>query len=330
MKQNTFMVNLLNKKEQLKNLYQKNQLFLFPILKGFLMFFILMMTRNLFPYHSIVNKIWVIAGISVLQAVLPIATLFYITSAFILCNLWNVGMDIFLAFLIFLIFYIFIYFRMDDHYLFLAAFVPALFGLKMGYLIPAAMASAVGLYAILPMVGGAVIYNFSLSLKEVLTLMSGDEKGQMGSTLIQVGRHMAVDYSAMLVIAGLVLAIVVTSLVHKIFHEKAWIFAIGLGNLVMPCVLLAGSLYIKTSYSIVTLLLVAILGFLLCLIIQFFKGIGDVSRIEKVTFEDDEYIYYVKAVPKYKVTQSDPNIKVMNETVQEEEISEPVEDENID
>lgn len=46
-----------------------------------------------------------------------------------------------------------------------------------------------------------------------------------------------------------------------------------------------------------------ILGIGCCYIYRFFRGIGDVSRIEKASFEDDEYFYYVKAVPKIKVTQ---------------------------
>ena len=32
------------------------------------------------------------------------------------------------------------------------------------------------------------------------------------------------------------------------------------------------------------------------------------SRIEKVSFEDDEYFYYVKAVPKIKVTEKNWNV----------------------
>ena len=46
----------------------------------------------------------------------------------------------------------------------------------------------------------------------------------------------------------------------------------------------------------------------LAVVVQFFKGIGDFSRIEKVSFEDDEYIYFVKAVPKIKAAQAEHNV----------------------
>ena len=35
----------------------------------------------------------------------------------------------------------------------------------------------------------------------------------------------------------------------------------------------------------------------------------DYSRVERVQFEDDEYYYYVKAVPKASVTQEDKKVK---------------------
>ena len=55
-----------------------------------------------------------------------------------------------------------------------------------------------------------------------------------------------------------------------------------------------------------------ILGIGCCYIYRFFRGIGDVSRIEKASFEDDEYFYYVKAVPKSLVTEKDKQIKRFN------------------
>ena len=38
----------------------------------------------------------------------------------------------------------------------------------------------------------------------------------------------------------------------------------------------------------------------------------DYTRVERVQFEDDEYYYYVKAVPKISVTQSKKQIKQFN------------------
>ena len=49
-------------------------------------------------------------------------------------------------------------------------------------------------------------------------------------------------------------------------------------------------------------------------LVQFFRFNLDYSRTEKVQFEDDEYYYYVKAVP--KMTVSAPEKKVKKITTQ--------------
>jgi len=85
-------------------------------------------------------------------------------------------------------------------------------------------------------------------------------------------------------------------------------FAIFVGNIAMVLLLLFGRLIFELDYTIWRLFLEVILGIGCCYIYRFFRGIGDVSRIEKVSFEDDEYFYYVKAVPKIKVTEKNRNV----------------------
>ena len=52
--------------------------------------------------------------------------------------------------------------------------------------------------------------------------------------------------------------------------------------------------------------------------VRFFFSV-DYSRSENLQFEDDEYYYYVKAVPKLSVTRSEKTVKRINER-QETEI----------
>ena len=50
---------------------------------------------------------------------------------------------------------------------------------------------------------------------------------------------------------------------------------------------------------------------------------GDYSRTERLEYEDDEYFYYVKAVPKASVATSERSIKKINgEPIREERRSE--------
>ena len=50
----------------------------------------------------------------------------------------------------------------------------------------------------------------------------------------------------------------------------------------------------------------------LMLVVEFFAFNVDYSRTEKVQFEDDEYYYYVKAVPKVILSTPDRRVKKIN------------------
>ena len=58
---------------------------------------------------------------------------------------------------------------------------------------------------------------------------------------------------------------------------------------------------------------------LLGLVLEFFAFGGVYSRAERLEYEDDEYFYYVKAVPKASVATSERSIKKINaEPIREE------------
>ena len=55
-------------------------------------------------------------------------------------------------------------------------------------------------------------------------------------------------------------------------------------------------------------------------IIQFFRMTLDYTGVINLQFEDDEYYYYVKAVPKLKVTIKDKTITRINPKEDENEV----------
>ena len=56
----------------------------------------------------------------------------------------------------------------------------------------------------------------------------------------------------------------------------------------------------------------SIVAFAIAVIVQFFKCVVDYTRIENVQFEDENYYYYVKAIPKIDVPARDISVKKIN------------------
>ena len=77
-------------------------------------------------------------------------------------------------------------------------------------------------------------------------------------------------------------------------------------------ILLVGDLLLDTKISILWLILGSIIAVLVAKVLEFFVFNVDYSRTERVQFEDDEYYYYVKAVPKVNVVPAAKTVKKIN------------------
>ncbi len=74
-------------------------------------------------------------------------------------------------------------------------------------------------------------------------------------------------------------------------------------------ILLVGYVLLGMPEKIVWVVLGTLVSVVISLILEFFFYNLDYSRVERVQFEDDEYYYFVKAVPKVYVARKDKRVK---------------------
>ena len=274
----------------------------------------------MFYYNEFIDKPWVFLAVSAVQAFLPISFLYYAISILIMINLWNVSMDIFLGFVIFFIICSLAFIRVDKKHAIIIIATVLLFYLKLEYLLPVLLGMSVGFGAILPAAAGIVVYFLSVYMTDVSTLLTTSTSSSFGMGLQRIVNLILIDKKLLVLLVTFALIIFITTLLCHMFYERAWMFAIFVGNIAMVLLLLFGRLIFELDYTIWRLFLEVILGIGCCYIYRFFRGIGDVSRIEKVSFEDDEYFYYVKAVPKIKVTEKNRNVTNIKSEENEDDI----------
>jgi len=87
------------------------------------------------------------------------------------------------------------------------------------------------------------------------------------------------------------------------------------------CIIIAtaGNMVLELHISYGTIILSSIIGILLGFVLELVFFSVDYSRTERVQFEDDEYYYYVKAVPKVVVATPEKTVKHITEHTQEKE-----------
>lgn len=302
------MAQLVYLKENIKGFYQKHAGYVEPALKFICSFLALCLIQNMFQYNEAVNRPWIFLLVSAVQAFLPLSFCFYSSAALILLNLWKVSAEICIVYLLFFLICYLLFVRVDGRHAFIIILTPILFYCKLEYFLPVILGMVVGFGGILPMAAGILLYFFSVYTKDASALLTTTEHLDPGVGMSRISSLMFIDRKLLVILISFCLIVFLSTILYQMFHEKAWMFAVIIGNISFAVLLLFGLLIFELDYTIWRVFLEIIFAMGVATVIQFFRGIGDFSRIEKVSFEDDEYIYFVKAVPKIKAAQEERNV----------------------
>ena len=82
--------------------------------------------------------------------------------------------------------------------------------------------------------------------------------------------------------------------------EYAWHIAVFGGGIAYMIIMAAGGIFLEATIPVVPLVAGTMVSVFVGEILEFFFFHVDYKRTERLQFEDDEYYYYVKAVPKIK------------------------------
>ena len=123
------------------------------------------------------------------------------------------------------------------------------------------------------------------------------------------------------VLAAFVLMILLVYAIRRMSIDHSWTIAIITGVLAEFIVLFAGFMVLGISGKTIWLIVGNVISIVIGLILQFLFFNLDYTRTERVQFEDDEYYYYVKAVPKMYVMTTEKHVKSFGGGRERERIS---------
>ena len=189
---------------------------------------------------------------------------------------------------------------------------PMSFILGIPYIMPLAM-GLLGSPASAVSVGCGVIVTFFIrNIADGSSTFSAMEAEDMASRFRYIIDGFISNKGMILTIVAFTATIIIVYLIRRLSVDYAWTIAIIAGALADVMILLVGDLIFDTNVSILGLIIGTIVSGLLAKVIEFFAFHVDYSRTEKVQFEDDEYYYYVKAIPKITVSAPSRTVKKIN------------------
>ena len=305
------MTNLLVLREQLKKFYSKYELYITPALKSLLALVTIIMINASIGYMSELKNVAVVVILALMCSFLPLNFIVVIAAAVTLGHLYKFSLECaVVALAVFLILFI-LYFRFSPHDTIAVLLTPLCFILKIPYVIPIAMGLVGTPTSAVSVASGVVVYytvSYMTGSASVLNTFEDDGALQKFRYVID---GLLGNKAMFVTIAAFVATLIVVYLIRRLSVDYAWTIAMITGALLNILILLFGDLLYNTHLSIVGVIVGSVVSVLLAKILEFFAFNVDYSRTELVQFEDDEYYYYVKAVPKNTVTAPQKRVKTI-------------------
>ena len=306
------MTALLELRENLKKIYSRNEAFILPVIKFLLSFIVLSIINGKMGYMTKLDNMAIVLIVSLLCSFLPTGFMAFFAMMFAVLHMYALSIETAaVGLVVFLLLYL-LFLRFTAKEALVVVLTTVLCMLNLPYVMPVAM-GLIGTPASCVSVGcGVVVYYL---LQTVIT--NAPTINSMGAEEATAKLRLLIDgmlgNKAMLVtIAAFAITVIVVYLIRRMSVDHSWTIAMVAGVMIEVMILLVGDLMYDTNLSIVSALLGAVVTLIACKIIEFFRFCLDYSRTEKVQFEDDEYYYYVKAVPKMTVAAPTNTVKKIN------------------
>ncbi len=302
------MPQLLVLREQLKKLCGKYEVYLIPIGKFLTALITFLIINGNVGYMEKLAKFPIALILALLCSFLPLNFIIICGAGLSLLHVYELSMECAIIVGIIYLLMFLLYFRFSPKDTFVVLLTPICSVLQIPYAIPMAMGLVGTPASVVSVACGVIVYHILKYIKVSANALTALDAEDIASKFKYLIDGILGNKEMFVMIVAFAITIILVYVIRRMNIDYAWTIAIIVGGLADILILLIGDLMYTTNISILGVILGSIVAFGIVKVLQFFVFNVDYARTERVQFEDDEYYYYVKAVP--KVTISTPEIKV--------------------
>ncbi|MDD6435216.1 MAG: hypothetical protein PUF77_02355 [Clostridiales bacterium] len=303
------MRTLLEVRERLRQLYGNYSLFINKAIQLILAFAAFYGISNTIGYFSIISNPVILAGMSLICMLLPVNITVFVAGILMIANLYKLSLVIMGVTAAFLVIMYAFYLSVSPRYAVVLLLVPILFGLKIPYALPLVLGLSCTPLVVFASACGVFVYYL---IGAIVTYAGTFGKNPDESMLESVKNFvLAVIKNKEMYITIIIFSVVIILVyaIRRLSVDYAWLIAIGVGLVINFAGFAIGGAVMNVDINYGMLILGSALSLIIAVILNFFVFMVDYSRTKRVQYEDDEYYYYVKAVPKVSVSMEDKQVK---------------------
>lgn len=303
---------LLELKEQLKKIYGKFYVGLNAFLKFCLSLLVFGMLNSNLGFDARLKNPFLVFLLALMCTVMPYGIIAFFAAGFMLLHIYSVSFEIALITLILIVVIALLYYGFQPKDSLWLLLTPLAFLLRIPYVVPLLVGLTGSIVSIIPVSCGIIMYYVVLYVKQNAGVLTNDASVDITQKYVLIIKALLSNRAMLVMIVAFALGIVVVHLIRCMSVDYAWILAIVLGTAAQLVAIFVGDFMFDISVSTGSLLFGVFISVLVALAYHFFVFAVDYSRTEYLQYEDDDYVYYVKAVPKLTISASDVRVQRIN------------------
>ncbi|MBR5376021.1 MAG: hypothetical protein IK139_01965 [Lachnospiraceae bacterium] len=294
------MEQLLYIRDTIKGFFGRYDGYIRSVLRFLLCLIVLLSINSSLGYMERLKSMPIVLIISLLCSFLPANIIVFFAALFVAAHSYGVSLEsaVIVTVLFFLMFLL--YYRYSPKDTLAVLLTPLCFVFKVPYLIPLVFGLVGTPLSAISVSCGVVAYYVIGYLSSNYTVITGmtAENTVMRFRFILDG--MLRNREMMVMIIGFSVTVIVVNVIKRFYFKFAWPVAIFAGTLTDILVIAIAASKTGAKISGGALVAGSLFSMLIAVIVKFFIFTVDYEKTERVQFEDDDYYYYVKAVPKIK------------------------------
>lgn len=307
------MIALLVLREKMKLFYSKFDVYvtaLVHFLLGFTTFFWISRTVG---FMTKLNNMVVLLVLALICSFLPYGVITIIAGALLLVHVASVSLELALLLVICMLIVAILYygFQPGDSYLLLLT--PIFCYLKIPYAIPLLVGLSGRMVSAVPVGCGTFLYYVIQYVKQNAGVLTNDAS-DITERFVQIMKSIMSNHVMVVMAASAMVGVVIVYLIRRLSVDYAWMIAIVVGAIAQLAVIFVGEFVLDVSISMGQLLGGIVVSMLIAAVYNFMIFTVDYTRTEYTQFEDDDYYYYVKAVPKMSIAAPDVKVQKISST----------------
>jgi len=289
-------------RERILEVYSRFESVITPVVRFLLALVSFLMINSGLGYMEKLDKFFIVLVVSLVAAFLPLNFTIVLDAVFILLHLYSLSIQVAAVVgLVFLLMFV-LYFRFTPKEAIAVVITPIFFALKIPYVVPLALGFLGSPISFLSVGCGTAVYYMINTVSENSDKFGGSFSVDNALSGFKDVIDIVLNNKTMiLMVVVFSLIVVLTNVLKRLSFDFSWQVALAVSAISGLIVIVIGSGVLDAEVSIVGAIFSMLISAILVFVMQLFVHNIDYSRAEYVQFQDEEYFYYVKAIPRYGV-----------------------------